>query len=261
MSYVFSRDSKNVFAIIKIRRNWNGYNYLTIFFPSNTALFLKPRFSWGLSVISCLCYLFFTFKGESNSICRLQLLSICQMGVYLQGECLFLISPIRTKVTLSLSSESFWTSWLWCVHALFLVQCWVPCWDFSSHQRSWGSFGDKPCKTTTLICWRLMESWALYCVLLVPVPAEVNQLLPCHLWIWGSLAPNVGRTWESSNPWAGWHFHTLSMHIVLACKCSCSILSAAYHSILGKVRAVLEMTQLQKVSALLLLPLQSCSWL
>lgn len=44
------------------------------------------------------------------------------------------------------------------------------------------------------------------------------------------------------------------MHTVLANKCSYPVPSAAYHSILGKVRAVLEMTQLQKVSALLLLP-------
>lgn len=49
----------------------------------------------------------------------MQLLSVCLMGVYLQDECLVLISPVRTKVTLSLSSESFWTSLLWCVHGLF----------------------------------------------------------------------------------------------------------------------------------------------
>lgn len=148
--------------------------------PSNTAIFLKTRFPWGLSVISCLCYHFFLHLRE-KVILFADCNSCCLVGVYLQDECLVLISLFRTKVALSLSSESFWTSLLQCVHALFLLQCQVPCWDSSSYQRNRGSLGDKSCshgwncETTTLICWRVMESWALYCVLPVPIPAEVNQ--------------------------------------------------------------------------------------
>lgn len=49
-------------------------------------------------------------------------------------------------------------------------------------------------------------------------------------------------------------FPHLCMHVALAVGYPCSMPSAAYHSILGRMRAVLGITRLLKVSASLLLP-------
>lgn len=43
VSYMFSRDFKGVFAIVKNRRNQNGYNYLTKLFSFLYYYFLKAK--------------------------------------------------------------------------------------------------------------------------------------------------------------------------------------------------------------------------
>lgn len=84
--------------------------------------FLKPRFSGGLFVANYACYLFFYWRERRNSF-HLQLATLVHLsdGCIFTGvnKCLFLISPLRTKVTPLLSLESFWISLLLCVHTIF----------------------------------------------------------------------------------------------------------------------------------------------